>query len=203
MSRRRQQLRQQINESLSEPILGIEHRIADSLAAEGEFHSEIDDDELGLILRKVIYRIVDEQKVANVSVPILHNITQMDARIHASGALVECEVHVHEPIIAFIRLKYALENDPASCGTRLRLKDDRLEVREITRPLDVGAKLALKMLRIENIVRHELSDPNGLIKRMLYQPLEQYGYTGVVHDVELEFNGTNSLRVYITGEKAS
>lgn len=203
MSKRRQQLRRQINESLTEPILSIEHEIADSLSTRGEFHSDIDSLELGLILRKVIYRIVDEQKVAHVSVPILHNITQMDARIDTSEARVECEVHVHEPIIAFIRLKYALENDPRSCGTRLRLKNDRLEVREITRPLDVGAKLALKMLRIEHIVRQELSDPNGLIKRMLYQPLEQYGYTGAVHEVELEFNGLDSLRVYISGEKAS
>jgi hypothetical protein len=151
----------------------------------------------------VIYRIVDEQKVAHVSVPTLHNITQMDARIKGNGAQVECEVHVHEPIIAFIRMKYELENDPRSCGTRLRLKGDRLEVREITRPLDIGAKLALKMLRIEHIVRQELSDPNGLIKRMLYQPLEQYGYSGAVHDVELEFNGADVLRVYISGEKDS
>ena len=44
---------------------------------------------------------------------------------------------------------------------------------------------------------------NGLIKRMLYQPLEQYGYTGAVHEVELEFNGADALRVYISGEKAS
>jgi hypothetical protein len=202
MSKRKQQLRQQINDSLTEPILGIEHRIADSLCAEGEFHSEIDSTELSLILRKIIYRIVDEQRVASISVPILHNITQMDARIVGDGALVACEVHVHEPIIAFIRLKYALENDPRSCGTRLRLKANHLEVREITRPFDIGAKLALKMLRLEHIVRHELSDPNGLIKRMLPQPLEQYGYTGAVHEVELEFNGANTLRVLITGEKA-
>lgn len=201
MSKRKQQLRQQINDNLTEPILGIEHRIADSLCADGEFHSEIDSTELGFILRKIVYRIVDEQRVANISVPILHNITQMDAAIMEGGALVNCEVHVHEPIIAFIRLKYGLENDPRSCGTRLRLKDNRLEVREITRPFDVGAKLALKMLRLENVVRHELSDPNGLIKRMLPQPLEQYGYTGAVHNVELEFNGASTLRVFITGEK--
>lgn len=202
MSKRRQQLRQQINESLTEPILALEHEIAEALAADGEFHAEIDDADLALILRKIIYRLVDEQKVGSVSVPIVHNISQIDARINGSAAVIACEVHVHEPIIAFIRLKYALENDPNSRGTRLRLKDNRLEVREITRPLDVAAKLALKMLRVEHIIRQELSDPNGLIKRMLYQPLEEYGYTGAVHDVELAFNGDRSLRVFITGEKA-
>ena len=98
-------------------------------------------------MRKIVYRLVDEQKVANVNVPIVHNISQMDVRITGSEAQVACEIHIHEPIIAFIRLKYTLENDPRSCGTRLRLKSNRVEVREITRPLDVGAKLALKMMR--------------------------------------------------------
>ncbi len=203
MSKHKQQLRQQINRSLTEPILGIEQRIADLLDADGEFHSDIDSAELSLVLRKIIYRLVDEQKVANVSVPIVHNITQMDARIVGGEAQVACEIHVHEPIVAFIRLKYTLENDPRSCGTRLRLKGNRIEIREITRPLDVGAKLALKMLRLEQIVRHELSDPNKLLKRMLPQPLEQLGFDGAVRDVELEFNGGDTLRVYITGQKAS
>jgi hypothetical protein len=39
MSKRRQQLREQINEALTEPILDIEHEIAASLSAEGEFHA--------------------------------------------------------------------------------------------------------------------------------------------------------------------
>ncbi len=201
MSRNREQLRQQINRSLTQPILGIEKRIADALDADGEFNSEVDSEELGLILRKIVYRIVDEQKVANLSVPIVHNITQMDSRIVGGEAQVACEVHVHEPIIAFIRLKYTLENDPRASGTRLRLKNNHVDVREITRPFDVGAKLALKMLRLERVILHELSDPNALIKRMLPEPLVQQGYMGAVSDVELSFNGSNTLHVYITGER--
>lgn len=201
MSKNRQQLRQQISTSLSEPIAAFEQRIADALNDDGEFSANIDSAELGLILRKVVYNLVSEQRLANVEVPTLHNISLMDARIDHGEASITCEIHIHQPIIAFIRLKYSLENDPRSRGTRLRLKNNRVEVHESTRPLDMAAKVALKVMRVESVVRHELSDPNGLIQRMLPDALAQQGFTGVVQAVELEFNGDSSLRVYIAGTK--
>ena len=127
MSKRNQPLRQQI-EQIAAPTLSIEKRIADSLNAEGEFSADIDSAELGLILRKVIFVLVAEQKVASFEVPVVHNISAMTAQIDGTEARIACEVHVHQPIVAFIRFKYTLENDPPSCGTRLRLKNNKVEV---------------------------------------------------------------------------
>lgn len=199
MSKNRQ-LRAQINTSLTEPIAEFERSIAEALNDGDDFSAEIDSELLGHVLRKIIYNVVGEQKLANVEVPTVHNISQMDARIDHTEAKVECEIHIHQPIVAFIRLKYSLENDPRSCGTRLRLKNNKVEVHETTRPLDMAAKIALRVMRVESVVRHELSDPNGLIKRMLPDALSRYGFEGVVHDVELDFNGDGSLRVFITGD---
>lgn len=195
------QLRQQISTSLTEPIAAFEKSIADCLNDGGDFSADIDSQILGFVLRKVVYNIVSEQRLANVEVPTVHNISQMEARIGQGEATVACEIHIHQPIVAFIRLKYTLENDPRSCGTRLRLKNNKIEVHETTRAFDVAAKVALKVMRVESVVRHELSDPNGLIKRMLPGALSLQGFDGVINDVELEFNGNNTLRVFITGDK--
>ena len=196
MPKQSKQLRQQISETIADPI--IEKRIANSLNADGEFSANIDSGELGLILRKVVFMLVGQQKVANFDVPIVHNVTQMDAKIVGSEARIACEVHVHQPIIAFLRFKYTLENDPDSDGTQLRLKHNRIDVQEITRPFDFGAKLALKMMRVEHIAHLELSDPNGIIKRTLPPQLLAQGFAGALGDIDLEFNGDNTLRVYIT-----
>jgi hypothetical protein len=110
------QLRAQINTSLTEPIATFEKSIADTLNVGEDFSVEIDSEMLGHVLRKVIYNVVSEQKLANVEVPTVHNISQMDARIGGGEAKVECEIHIHQPIVAFIRLRYTLENDPRSCG---------------------------------------------------------------------------------------
>src|SRR5664279_2751251 len=173
-----QDLRQQINASVTEPILYFEQKIADSLNAQGVFTANVDGDELGLILRKVIYNIVDEQKLGHVQVPVLHSVSQVDARIGQGEAAIFCEIRIHQPIVAFIRMKYTLENDPRFAHTRLRLK--KLHVQESTRPLDVAAKVALKVMRVESVIRHELSDPNGLIKRQLPVPLRHRGFDGVI-----------------------
>jgi hypothetical protein len=201
MSKQDKQLRQQIHQTIAEPTILIEQRIADALCEQGEFRARIDSSELALILRKVVHTLVGKQKVANFDVPIVHNVTEMNVRITGGEALVACEVHVHQPIIAFIRFKYTLENDPAALGKRLRLKHNRIEVQEITRPLDMGAKLALKMMRVEHIARQELSDPGGIIMRTLPDQLERLGFDGALCDIDLEFNGDGStLNVYITAE---
>ncbi len=200
MGKQSKQVRQQINQHIAEPTSLIEQRIADALCDHGEFRASIDSGELALILRKVVYTLVGQQKVANVDLPIMHNITEMQVRINGGEAAVACEVHVHQPIIAFIRFKYTLENDPAARGKRLRLKNNRIEVREITRPLDMGAKLALKMLRVEHIARQELSDPGGIIMRTLPDQLELLGFDGRLCDIDLEFNGSGTLNVCITAE---
>ena len=200
MGKQSKQVRQQISQHIAEPTILVEQRIANALCDHGEFRASIDSGELALILRKVVYTLVGQQKVANVDLPIMHNVTEMQVRINSGEAAVACEVHVHQPIIAFIRFKYTLENDPVARGKRLRLKNNRIEVREITRPLDMGAKLALKMLRVEHIARQELSDPGGIIMRTLPDQLEPLGFDGRLCNIDLEFNGSGTLNVCITAE---
>lgn len=194
MPKANQQLRKQIAARISSPIDIIEKQIADCLADFGEYRDTMDAEELGLVLRKVFYTLVGEQKVGAFDVPIVHNVSEMDVIIANCEARVRCTVHIHEPITAFIKFRYTLENHPQQ-PNRLRLKNNKLEVEEITRAFDVGAKVALKVMGVEKIARHELSDPNGIIKRTLPAQLRRHGYTGDLTDVELEFTRDNRLSV--------
>jgi hypothetical protein len=195
-----QQLRKQIAEQISAPIDEIERRIAVCLAEFGEFDDTLDAEDLALILRKVFYTLVGEQKVANLDVPIVHNVSEMSVAIVAREARIACTVHIHEPITAFIKFRYTLENHPHHPGTRLRLKNNKIEVNEVTRAFDVGAKVALKVLGVERIARHELSDPGGIIKRTLPAQLQHHGYAGTLVSVELQFTEDDRLAVVIVGK---
>ncbi len=198
MPKANQQLRKQIAAQISAPIDILEKRIADSLADFGEYRDTMDAEELGLVLRKVFYTLVGEQKVGHFDLPIVHNVSEMDVDIAGCEARVRCTVHIHQPITAFIKFRYTLENHPLQ-PTRLRLKNSKLDVEEITRAFDVGAKVALKVMGVEKIARHELSDPNGIIKRTLPPQLYLHGYEGVLTDVDLEFTHDNRLSVVIYG----
>ena len=198
MPKANQQLRQQIAAQISAPIDIIEKRIADCLSDFGEYRDTMDAEELGLVLRKVFYTLVGEQKVGHFDVPITHNVSDMDVTIAGCEARVHCTVHIHQPITAFIKFHYTLENHPHQ-PTRLRLKNNKLEVEEITRAFDVGAKVALKVMGVEKIAKHELSDPNGIIKRTLPPQLRRHGYDGVLSDVDLEFTRDDRLSVVICG----
>lgn len=197
MTNQSQLLRKQIAANLSVPTHAVEKRIADCLLEDGEFHSALDSDMLGAVLRKVFYTLVAEQKVAQFELPIVHNVSEMNVAIVGREARIAATVHIHQPITAFIKFRYTLENDPQT-PKRLRLKNNKLEVEEVTRAFDVAAKVALKVLGVEKIARQELSNPNAIIARTLPPQLQTHGFTGKLSIVELEFTADDSLEVKLT-----
>lgn len=196
MSNQSQGLRQQIAADNSTPAAAVEKHIADCLVQDGEFHSALDAEMLGGVLRKVFYTIVAEQKVAQFEVPILHNVSEMSVSIAGREAKVAATVHIHQPIIAFLKFRYTLENDPKT-PKRLRLKNNKLDVEEVTRAFDVPAKVALKVMGVEKIARQELSNPNAIIARTLPPQLLPHGFEGKLARVELEFTADNCLEVLL------
>lgn len=198
MPRHQDHLRKQIADSIAQPASTIEKRIAESLSRTGEFSGSLDADDLALILRKVLFTLVDEQKVAGLDVPITHNVSRMDVSIADCEVSVFAEVHIHEPIVGFITFRYTLENDPRARGQKLRLKDNHVEVSEITKPLDFAAKLALKIMNVRAIALHELHDPNAVIVRTLPEQLLPYGFEGDIETVDLEILRDDTLLVGIS-----
>ena len=59
-----------------------------------------------LIQKEREMNLVLEQKVGGIDVPIVHNVSVMNVRIVGEKAAVDCEIHVHSPIKAFIRSVY-------------------------------------------------------------------------------------------------
>ncbi|MBE2269598.1 MAG: hypothetical protein IAE80_15285 [Anaerolinea sp.] len=182
-----QGLRKQIADDVSASANHVEKLIADCLINDGEFRAAIDGDTLGFVLRKVLYTLVGEQKVAQIDLPIVHNVSEMVVNIAGGEAKIAATVHIHQPITAFIKFRYTLENDPRT-SKRLRLKNNKIDVEEVTRAFDVGAKVALKVMGVERIARTELSNPNAIIARTLPPQLAPHGYAGKLERVELEFN---------------
>ncbi len=197
MSNHSQGLRKQIAADVSAPAEVVEKLIADSLTQAGEFHSMLTSEMLGFVLRKVFYTIVAEQKVAQFDLPIVHNVSEMSVAIVGREARIAATVHIHQPITAFIKFRYTLENDPKN-PKLLRLKNNKLDVEEVTRAFDVPAKVALKVLGVEKIARHELSNPNAIIARTLPPQLKAHGFEGKISRVELEFIGDDNLEVLLT-----
>ncbi|MFN8374292.1 MAG: hypothetical protein U0694_15615 [Anaerolineae bacterium] len=194
-------IRRQILESISDPVVPIEKRIALSFLEYNEYCAYINSYDLGIILKKVLYTLVAEQKVAGFDVPILHNVSEMSIRIDKGAVYVKSEVHVRAPVTAFIRFKYILEN--VEDAPRLRLMKNTLKVEEVTKPFDIAAKLALKVMDVESIARYELSDPGAVILRTLPDQLRPHGFDGKITTIELELMDDNTLSVFMKAERAS
>jgi hypothetical protein len=198
MSMRNDLVRQQIEKHISDPTIPIEQKIATSLQELGEFRGKLTSDDLAVIMKNILYRLVEQQRFVGVEVPITHNVSEMSVKIARREAHVVCEMHVHHPITAFIRFTYTLENDvKAKTGKRLRLKNNVLEVKEVTHPFDIGAKTALKLLGVRGIAMRELSDPNDVIRRTLPEQLEKQGFKGKLEGIMLELLEDNTLEVYV------
>lgn len=195
MTQRNSDLRQRISEQLSRPVASIEQLIAQSLIEEGEFEAELPAEHLAAIMRKLLYTLVAEQKVAGVEVPIVHNVSKMEIEIEDGEAEVACEVHIHSPLTGFIQFSYTLENDDED--GHVRLKNGNLNVKEITRPMDMAAKLALRIMNVRAIALRELSDLGELIRRTLPAQLEEYGFEGQIDEVEMVFEA-DMLAVRLT-----
>jgi hypothetical protein len=198
-----QQLRRQIHDHIAQPVASIEQKIAAALLEGGEFHAYLNDAELGIIMRKVLYTLVDEQKVAGLSVPIVHNVSEMRVKLDNCEATIECETHIHAPITAFIRFKYILENDRRAPGRKLHLKNNSLEVKETTKAFDLAAKAILRVIGVRDVTNRELSDPNAVILRTLPPQLEQHGFAGKLKQVDLELMDDCTLRVHLLADGAA
>ncbi len=200
MAPHRKHLRSQIAQPISAPVAAFEEKVARLLKEKGEFRGELTCEQLALIMRKVLYTLVAEQKVAGFEVPIVHNVSVMDVTIGGCEADVFAEIHVHSPITAFIQFRYCLENDNGNPSKRLSLKGNRVEVREFTRPFDFGAKAALRIMGVKRIALKELSDPNAVIQRTLPAQLEPLGFRGALTHVELELTDEDTMWVYLVGK---
>lgn len=196
MASRNSDVRKRISQDIARPVEEIERRIAEALNANGQYEGYMSCDDLGVIMRKVLFTLVDEQKVGGVDVPITHNVTDMQVEIADGEAHVACELHIHSPIKAFIRFEYTLINDPQNPGKKLSLKDNQLTVTEITKPFDFAAKTALKIMGVRNIALDELKNPNYVIQRTLPGQLRQLGFDGELTTVELAIND-NDMHVFV------
>jgi hypothetical protein len=198
------QLRSQIAQHMNEPVAPIEQTIADALKKRGEFRGDLTTDQLSVMMRKVLFTLVAEHKVAGIDVPIVHNVSTMDVAIADRAVNVFAEIQVRSPIDAFIQFRYTLENSPADNPyKRLRLKNNDLDIKEITRTFDVPAKAALKIVGVKHVAIRELSNPNALIQRTLPPQLEPHGFRGSLSRVELELTDEGTMRVYMVGKHAT
>jgi hypothetical protein len=195
------ELRAQIEAATAEafPVDEIEERIADGLRQHGRFSAAINADDLVIILRNLVYQVFAEQRVAGKDLGLVHNIPRMMVKIKDSRAEVAFIVHIHKPIIAFIKFKYALENDPHSNGQRLRLNHDSLEVEESTRRFDLKAKAALTAINVDHIARKEMNDFGAIICRTLPPQLEKRGIVGHLSTVHLRLVD-DKLQILLEGE---
>ncbi len=200
MAGRKDTVRKQIADIIAEPVAPFEEKIAHTLKEKGEFQGCLNADQLSIIMRKVLFTLVAEQKVAGFDVPIAHNVSAMQVNIAQREAVVFAEVHVHSPIIAFIQFRYTLENDRRYPGKKLHLKRDDVEVKEVTRPFDLGARAALAILGVRQIALRELSNPNAVIQRTLPSQLARLGFKRELAEVELELKDDDSMHVYIRAD---
>lgn len=192
------ELRTQIEAVTNETTKPIEERIASALRVQSYFHDAISSTDLAAILRSVVYTMFARQRVAGLDVGLVHNIPNMGVHIRRKEALVNFLVHIHKPIIAFLKFEYVLENDPNSSGRRIRLKQRSLKVVEHTRRFDFKAKAALAAINVEGIARSELDDPGAIIMKTLPQQLARHGLAGALTNIQLQLED-QSLWVKMKG----
>lgn len=177
----------------------IEDKIARTLLMHGFFKDKIDGDELATIMRNVVYTIFAEHKVGGREVSLLHNVPTVKVHINNSQAAISFIVHIHKPIVAFIKFQYILVNDPVSVYPNLRVKRGSLTIYEHTRRFDIKAKAALAAINVKNLALKELADPAAVIIDTLPKQLERFGARGILKIVELTLKD-HHLEVCLEGE---
>jgi hypothetical protein len=177
----------------------IEAKIAKALMNNGRFKDKIDSDELATILRNVVYAIFAEYKIGGREVGLLHNVPTMKVHINNSQAAVGFIVHIHKPIVAFLKFQYTLINDPVSVIPNLRVKSGSLTISEHTRRFDIKAKAALAAINVKNLAIEEMADPAAVIVETLPAQLERLGARGELKTVQLTLKD-HYLEVFLEGE---
>jgi hypothetical protein len=177
----------------------IEDKIAQALMMHGRFKDKIDGDELATIMRNIVYSIFAGHKIGGRQIDLLHNVPTMKVQINNSQAAIGFIVHIHKPIVAFIKFQYTLINDPVSLYPKLRVKQGSLTISEHTRRFDIKAKAALATINVRSLALKELADPATVINDTLPAQLERFGARGNLKTVELALKD-HHLEVYLEGE---
>lgn len=196
-----EQLRSQIEAARAKHFstTQIESIIAQALLMHGYFKGKIDADELATIMRNVVYAVFAEYKVGRRDVDLLHNVPTVKVHINNSQAAIGFIVHIHKPIVAFIKFDYILVNDPVSIYPNLRVKRGSLTISEHTRRFDIKAKATLAAINVKNLAFKELADPAAVIINTLPTQLERFGTQGNLKIVELTLKD-HHLEVCLKGE---
>lgn len=186
-----EQLRAQIEAVAADryPSDLVEERIARALINTGRFEAQLDSEELALVLRRLVYTVFSNHRLAGQGINLVHNVATMRVGIREGHANVSFIVHIHKPITAFLKFKYVLINDPVAIDRRLRLKQNSLVVEEHTRRFDFKAKAALATINVKSIARQELADPAQIIQATLPARLERQGLTGQFTCIEMSLDG--------------
>jgi hypothetical protein len=197
----KEQLRAQIAAAQSQYYSAdsIESRIAASLLKEGRFDESISSEDLGVVLRNVVFTMFAQYTIAGLDVGLVHNVPVMKVTINNSEADVQFIVHIHKPIVAFLKFRYKLINDPVSVAKQLRVKRGSLTTSEHTRRFDFKAKAALAATNLSNIARKELNNVNGVIYSTLLPRLELHGIAGSLTCLEMAMQDRDLL-VCLEGE---
>jgi len=196
-----EQLRRQIEAAAAKhyPVDKIEDRIAKSLLAYGSFQDDLTATELAIILRNMVYTMFAQHKVGGRDLHLIHNIPSMRVRIQNDQAKIKFIVHLHKPIVAFIKFQYTLINDPVSIQSNLRVKQGSLAITQDTRRFDLKAKAALTAIDIESMAKKELNDPAAVITATLPSQLKKRGAVGKFTDIRLSLVDCH-LKVFLEGK---
>ncbi|MGB3716655.1 MAG: hypothetical protein WA996_19720 [Candidatus Promineifilaceae bacterium] len=196
-----EQLRAQIEAAACQEYSfeAAELKIAASLLEQGKFTGHLDERELTSIIRNVVYNRFANQRIGGRDIELMHNIPAIDVTISGENVNVSFLVHIHKPIVAFLRFRYVLMNDPFSEPKRIQLKRGSLSIRKDTRRFDLKARAALAAIDVESIARNELTDLAVILRSTLSDQMNGYGISGEISEIRLGI-GDNCLEVYLEGD---
>jgi hypothetical protein len=195
------QLRAQIEAAASQEYSSeaVELKIAASLLEQGKFSGHLDEQELTSVIRNIVYNRFANQRIGGRDIGIVHNIPAIDVKISGETVNVSFLVHIHRPIVAFLRFRYVLMNDPFSEPKRVQLKRGSLSIRKNTRRFDLKARAALSAIDLESIARNELTDLAVILRRTLSDQMNGYGISGEISEIRLGIVDC-VLEVYLEGD---
>ncbi len=189
-------LRQQISEAFRRSSEQIDREVAEALTQNHQFVHSFSSQELAVVFANIFHTLIDLQKFAGVTVPLIHNVASIGVEVRYPRITTSTLLHIHSPIRAFIEVGYSLSNDFERPGN-LALIRRSLLVQEKTARFDLLARSALAAINIEGLVERELRDVAKVIRLTLPHRLRLYGFAGTIDNVQLEVTPDNRLHTYL------
>src|SRR5512141_3043560 len=93
-------LRKQISEAFKRSSEHLDLHVAEALASTGRFDHSFDSQELAVVFANILHTLVDLQKFAGLSVPLVHNVASIEVEIRDPKIAVSLVLHIHSPINA-------------------------------------------------------------------------------------------------------